>query len=172
MMQTDAPERRGSFWTSLAGVITALGTFIAAVGGVLAVLAAGHVWPFSPQPSRSSTPSTSSIPVGNIVATPPIYKFDDVQLGQAGLVKTITVTNRRSDVTTVSVSVSDESGSFEIAVDRCSTNPLNPGAACLVDLDFSPKKLGQLAGTLVLSLPGGEMAAQVALSGSANRPGR
>jgi hypothetical protein len=140
-------------------MITALATFIAAVGGILGLLAANHLWPFHPEPSPPQTP------VGNIAATPSNHTFDDVQLGQASPTRSVTVKNLRKDVATVSVSVRDDSGSFEVALETCSTAPLNPDATCQLELIFSPKKLGQVVGTVVLSLPGGGVAAQVALSG-------
>jgi hypothetical protein len=54
----DPPQRQGSFWTSVTGVITAVAAFIAAVGTLAGVLAAVGAWPLVPK--TASRPSSRS----------------------------------------------------------------------------------------------------------------
>ena len=158
---TETPEPHRSFWTSLTGVITALAGFAAAVGTVLGLLAANNLWPFPPKPIPSETQET-----GTIVAAPVNHRFDDVQLGQASPTRPVTVTNQRRDTTELIVKVKDDTtGSFEVALDTCSAGTLDPNSSCQLELVFSPKKVGQLVASVVVSLPDGRVVSRISLSG-------
>jgi hypothetical protein len=155
-------QSRG-FWTSLTGIITALATFIAAVGGILGLLASNHLWPF-PKDKAEST--------GAITTSTSNQKFGDVQLGQASTTGGVTVTNKRKNPVLVTVTVKDDaSGSFDVALETCSTAPLGPDAMCQLELVFSPTKVGLQTARVELALPGGEVAAQVALTGDGKPAG-
>ena len=158
---TETPETPRSFWTSLTGVITALAGFAAAVGTVLGLLAANNLWPFPPKPVPSDSPDP-----GSIVAAPPNHRFDDVQLGQASPTRPITVTNQRRDTAELTVKVKDDvTGSFEVALDTCSASTLESNSSCQLELVFSPKKVGQLVASVVVSLPDGRIVSRISLSG-------
>lgn len=160
---TGDQAQRGGFWTSLTGIITALATFIAAVGGILGLLAANNLPPFSKDKAE---------PAGILSTSTSSQKFGDVQLGQASATSGVTVTNKRKNPVQIKVAVRDDaSGSFDVALETCSTAPLGPDGTCQLELVFSPTKVGAQTARVELSLADGEVAAQVALTGDGKPAG-
>jgi hypothetical protein len=161
---TDEPKSRGSFWTSLTGLITGIGGLLAAIGTILAILAANGLPPFRP-PAQ---------PDPSIAVSPNNHQFDPVQLGQASDPFAVTVTNPRKSPVTLKVDIQgDQTNSFHTALDTCTSVPLNPSGACNLELVFSPQDVNkELTAKVVLSFPDSSVAAQIALTGSGLPPGQ
>jgi hypothetical protein len=156
----DAPQKRGSFWTSLPGILAGIGGVITAVGAILGLLAANHMWPFVPQPEPAQ-------PRLGMVASQLSYKFDPVQQGKASDSYAITVTNPRTDPVSLTVALAgDNANSFDIKQETCSVGPVTPKGTCVVELVFSPQAQGPLVARVVVSPSDGDGAAQIALSGN------
>jgi hypothetical protein len=154
-------ERKGGFWRTVPGILTALGTFIGAVVGVGTFLASNHLWPFPPPPP------------GNVMVDPATPTFADVQIGQASAPQTVTVKNGRRDPLTVAVAVrGDATGSFAVAAETCSTAQLMPSATCQLEVIFSPTKTGPQNARVEVTTPDGTVAAQALLSGRGQPPGQ
>ena len=157
------PKKRGSFWTSLPGIISGVAGVIAAVGTVLAILAGNGLWPFRP-----ATPG----PPAALTATPSNHTFDPVQKGNDSDSFAFTVTNPRTDAVPLNVSVAgDGASSFEIKQETCSVAPLSPKGTCDLQLIFSPQVEGPLYAKLVVAPLDGGGAAQISLSGTGLPPG-
>jgi hypothetical protein len=162
----DEPKKRGSFWTSLPGIISGIAGVIAAIGTVLAILAGNGLWPF-----RAPTPTPPAVPAA-MTATPSNHAFGSVQKGNDSDSFAITVTNPRSDAVPLNVSLAgDDASSFDVKQETCSVAPLSPKGTCDLELIFSPQAEGPLFAKLVVAPPDGGGAAQISLSGTGLPPG-
>ena len=154
---TDEPKSRGSFWTSLTGLITGIGGLLAAAGTILGILAATGLPPFRPSPT----------PDPPIAVSPSSHGFAPVQRGQASDPFAVTVSNPRKNSVTLKVDIKDDqTSSFHIALDTCSSVPLNPSGICNLELVFSPQDANPLTARVVLAFPDDSVAAQIALTGT------
>jgi len=78
MTPTPTPPERTSFWKSTAGLLTALATFIAAVGTLIGALAAAGV--LHPSSSTSSSPTSSSPTSSSPTSSSPPPRVDFVSI--------------------------------------------------------------------------------------------
>jgi hypothetical protein len=156
---TDEPKSRGSFWTSLTGMMTGLAGVLAAIGTILGILAANDLPPFRH--------TTSPAPSPPIAVSPSNHGFGQVQRGKASDAFAVTVTNPRKDPVSLKVDIKgDNANSFQIALETCSAAPLVPSGTCDMELVFSPQDAAALAARVVLAFPDDSVAAQVALTGT------
>jgi Abnormal spindle-like microcephaly-assoc'd, ASPM-SPD-2-Hydin len=154
---TDEPKSPGSFWKSLTGLITGIGGLVAAIGTVLAILAANGLPPFKP----------AAQVVLPIAVSPGNHGFGQVQQGKASEAFGVTVTNPRKGPVSLKVDIKgDNASSFQIALETCSAAPIAPSGTCDMEIVFSPQDAAALAARVVLSFPDDSVAAQVALTGT------
>jgi len=152
----DPPQRQGSFWTSVTGVITAVAAFIAAVGTLAGVLAAVGAWPFSSKDSVAAVVEVSASK----------HSFGDVQVGHASSAS-VTITNSGKGATLVHTSLEGtNSDDFTIALDTCADAPLATNNSCAVQLTFSPKSPGGKVATLNLRAANAQVPPPIGLDGT------
>ncbi|HEY5316056.1 MAG TPA: choice-of-anchor D domain-containing protein, partial [Pirellulales bacterium] len=149
----------GQCWNALGtGLPLAPAVALAATtadGGLLRVGTYGRgIW---------QTPLLSGVPQTTMTVAPVSLTFAGEPVGAAGSPQTVTVTNTGSD--NLAVSNIDVTGDFS-ETDNCTGGPIAPGAACQIQVLFTPSATGPRSGTLTLAanVSGGQQS--VALSGS------
>lgn len=131
------PERRGSFWTTLPGVLTGVAAIVTAVGTLVAALvAAGIIRP----------PGTEA---GRLQVTASVQGFGTVQVGQGSPASVVTISNLGKGAATVTAELGGSNpGDFKITDNACAGASLGASTTCQLQLAFSPRSQGDKVATL------------------------
>jgi len=101
-------------------------------------------------PYNGAAPATVNLSGnGTMVAMkgPASVAFAPVAVGSTGAPKPIAITNE-SKTATVQMGTADPGGSFMIASDACSNQPIKPRGKCVIKLEFAPTSQSTTSGTL------------------------
>lgn len=158
----------GSFWSSIPGFLTGLAGVLTAVV-TLVTLAFSQGWVGDSSPGDTGGPSgagggeAAAASAPEVSVDPDSLSFRPTIFGS--VTEALTVINAGDQPFTVDATqlTGDDPERFEVDDDACTAAPLPSGRTCTLDVTFDPSGIGDARATLVVSVNGGEGAAEVAL---------